>query len=130
MTVDPALLNVFMAVMTILVCGLGIKIGYNWLQTGRIKTGEYYRTVESCDECREKCCVNSLKIKLSDHISQELGQASRVDQKLNNIEKQIDDAKTETSKMREEVTGIRSALDRLAGTFEGYVKRTGEHHDS
>lgn len=133
MTVDPVLMNVFMSVITVLVCGLSLKIGWNWLQSGRVKTGEYYRTIQSCDECRAQC-----KDKLTKHIEHESGQFPQIGQRLESIEKRMEEAKQDAYKMREEVkqetaglrkevTGIRSALDRLAGTFEGYVKQNGRY---
>jgi len=135
MTVDPMILNTFLAVMTILVCGIGIKIGYNWLKTGRVQTKEIYRTVDECDSCRQHCCVNVLKTQFADHVRNESGADSRVDQRLSNIEDRIKEAREDTAKMREEakqettgirqeVQGIRSALDTMAGLFEGYVKRS------
>ena len=127
MTVDPALMNVFMAVMTVLVCGIAIKIGYNWLQTGRMKTGEYYQTVQACEECRENCCINIVKTKLSDHIQNESGQDSRVDERLKNIEQKIQDAREDNSKIREHLPafeftpleeGIRKTVDWFRNNYE------------
>lgn len=124
MTVDPVMLNVFMAIITILVLGVAGKIAWDWLTSGRTKTGEYYMSVQACETCRQNCCVNSLKTKLVDHIQNESGQDSEVNQRLINIEARIQEAREDNSKIREEVSGIRSALDKMAGMFEGYVKRS------
>lgn len=123
MTVDPVLMNIFMSVITILVCGIAIRIGWSWLQSGRVKTGEYYVTNQVCGERMEKCCINAVKTTLTDHIQKESGQDSRVDERLKNIEQKIQDARDDSSKIREEVGGIRSALDEMAGMFKGYLQR-------
>jgi len=122
MTVDPMILNTFLAVMTIFVISIAGKVVWNWLQSGRVKTKEIYRTVDECDSCRQHCCVNVLKTQFADHVRNESGQI----QKLDNIEQRMNETREDNKKIREEVQGIRSALDTMAGLFEGYVKRSDE----
>jgi hypothetical protein len=124
MTVDPVMMNVFMAVITILILGIAGKIAWNWLMSGRIKTGEYYMTTQACETCRQHCCVNAIKKTLTDHIQNETGADSRVDERLANIEARMKEARQDTKEMRQEVQGIRSALDTMAGLFKGYVQRS------
>jgi hypothetical protein len=130
MTVDPVMMNIFMAVITVLILGIAGKIAWNWLMSGRMKSGEYYMTTQACETCRQNCCVNSLKVKLAEHIQNETGADSRVDQRLANIEERMQEARRDTAEMRKEVSGIRSALDTMAGLFEGYIKRSDARKDN
>ena len=126
MTVDPVLMNVFMTVMTILVVGIAGKLVMNYLQSGRVKTKEIYRTVDDCDDCRQHCCVNVLKTQFADHVKSEAGNDATVKEGLANIKEDIRDMKKGAEKTQAEVSGIRSALDKMAGLFEGYVQRSDE----
>jgi hypothetical protein len=123
MTVDPVMMNVFMAVITILILGIAGKIAWNWLMSGRIKTGEYYMTISACEDCREKCCVHPLKTALHAHVNKESGNDSTVNNRLANIEKTQQEAREDAAQLREDVKGIRSALDTMAGAFSVYVKK-------
>ena len=102
------------------------KIIWDYLQSGRTKQGEFYMTEAACETCRQNCCVTSIKTTLAEHIKVEAGQDSEVKQRLINIEQRIKEAREDNAKIKDEVGGIRSALDKMVGMFEGYVKRSDE----
>jgi len=110
--------------------GILIRVGYDWIMSGRVKKGEYYMTIDACQDCREKCCVHPVKLALGDlrttlntHISKEFGNDSEVNIRLASIEAAQKDAREDSAKLRADVAGIRSALDQMAGAFSVYVKR-------
>ena len=126
MTVDPVILNVFLAVMTILVLGLTGKITWNWLTTGRTKTGEYYMSVKACEECRQNCCVGALKTTLSDHIQNESWHDSEVNTKLKNIEASLTKMQVADEKLQGHFGELEKAVTEIATTLKIYAKRSDE----
>jgi hypothetical protein len=110
-------------VVVVVVIGILVKIGYDWLKSGRAKTGEYYMTTADCLTCREKCCVHEIKTAMNLHKQTESYQDSTVNARLATIEKRMDEAREDSAKLREDVSGIRSALDTMAGAFQVYAHR-------
>lgn len=103
------------------------KVVWDWMKKGE------YRTVQSCDECRQTCCVNSVKTKLAEHIQTEGG----TQQRLTNIEHGLQDAKDLTAalwkeskedakELRREVKTVNDTLTSIKSVFEVYIKRADE----
>ena len=118
--------SITIGIFTVLVLGVAGRLLYDYFKSGRVQTGDYYMTVKSCEECREKCCVHPLKTVLYEHINQERGNDSKVDNRLKNIEDRMAEAREDSAKIQVEVAGIRSALDKMAGAFSIYVKNSDE----
>jgi hypothetical protein len=113
-------------IFTILILGVAGKIIYDWFVEGRAKKGEYYMTVASCESCREKCCVHGIKEIVNQHMRSESYHDSEVNTRLANIEKRMEEARDDNSKLRDDVGGIKSALDKMTAVIEIYVKRADE----
>ena len=123
MTYDPDAITITWILTAIIVAVAG-KMFWDYYKLGRVKTGDYYMTIKSCEECRQNCCVNSIKATLSDHIKNESWNDSEVNTRLSNIEQSMREARENNDKMQVEVKGIRSALDTMAGAFQVYVKQS------
>lgn len=124
MTVDPVMMNIFMAVITILVLGLAGKIAWNWLTSGRIKTGDYYMSVQACEQCRQNCCVGALKTTLSDHIQAESWHDSEVNTRLKNIENTLIKSQETDEKLQEHLGKLEKATTKIATILDIYVQRS------
>ena len=118
--------SITIGIFTILVLGVAGKIIYDWFKSGRVKKGEYYMTVQACESCRDKCCVHQIKSSVNEHMRSESYNDSEVHTRLANIEKRMDEARDDNSKLREDVGGIKSALDKMTAVIEIYVKRSDE----
>jgi hypothetical protein len=124
MTVDPVMLNVFMAVITVLVLGLAGKIAWEWFTTGRIKTGEYYMSVQACEQCRQNCCVGALKNTLTEHIKKESWHDSEVNTRLKNIENSLIRSQEADEKLQDHFGKLEKAVTEIATTLKIYAKRS------
>jgi len=118
--------SITIGIFTILVLGVAGRLLYDYFKSGRVKKGEYYMTVAACEACREKCCVHHIKEVMQHHINDESYNDSKVNTKLESIEKRMDEAREDNAKLREDVGGIKSALDKMTAVIEIYVKRSDE----
>jgi hypothetical protein len=126
MNVDLVMLDIFLAVFTLIVLGLTGKITWDWLNEGRTKTGEYYMSVKACEECRQNCCVGSLKTTLSDHIKKGSWHDSEVNTRLKNIEVSLDRMQVADEKLQGHFGKLEKAVTEIATTLKIYAKKSDE----
>ena len=118
------MLKVFMAVITILVLGVAGKITWDWLTLGRTKTGEYYMSVQACEQCRQNCCVNAVKHSLAEHIRKESWHDSEVNTRLKNIEDNQIKSQEADEKLQGHLGKLEKAVTKIATVLDIYVQRS------
>lgn len=117
-------------IFTGVLLGVTGKIVWEWLSSGRVKKGEYYTPVSYCESNREKCYIHTLRKELDKHIRYENSNDSEVNSRLSNIEFRMQEAREENSAMRKDISGIRSALDKMTGFLDSYIKSNQEEREA
>ncbi|WP_022667931.1 hypothetical protein [Desulfospira joergensenii] len=88
-------------------CGVGLKIVWDWAISGRIKKEAPYVTSKECETHREKCCIAQTK-----------RDVSNLNVRVTGTEKQLDEGKKTFSEIQTDIKGINKSITKIAATME------------
>lgn len=104
------------------VAGAGLalsgKIVWDWIQSGRIKQGDYYVTVKKCDQIRKECCVSKIKTDFQAHKENDGRHDADTDSRLKVVEQELRDGREDFKTIRADITAINLSLKQISTILE------------
>ena len=114
--------------INVVLVGVSVKIGWDWLKEGRVKAGEFL-TISAFENHRKECCAISLK-KDFHGFKQDFNDcrassgrvSSAVEIKLQEHVRQLEKGEVNFQLLRKDISHVKSIVDHMSGQLESYLK--------